>query len=76
MKRELLMGIYEKGYEKPSPIQEAAIPIALTGRNILARAKVKSINISFFTLYKVFNINYYCEHRMVLEKLVLFVFLY
>jgi ATP-dependent RNA helicase DDX6/DHH1 len=33
------MGIYEKGYEKPSPIQEEAIPIALTGRNILARAK-------------------------------------
>ena len=33
------MGIYEKGFEKPSPIQEAAIPIALTGRNILARAK-------------------------------------
>ena len=39
LKRELLMGIYEKGFEKPSPIQEEAIPIALTGRNILARAK-------------------------------------
>ncbi|CAB0002305.1 unnamed protein product [Nesidiocoris tenuis] len=37
--RELLMGIFEKGWEKPSPIQEASIPIALTGRNILARAK-------------------------------------
>lgn len=33
------MGIYEAGYEKPSPIQEAAIPVALTGRDILARAK-------------------------------------
>ena len=39
LKRELLMGIYEKGYEKPSPIQEEAIPIALAGRDILARAK-------------------------------------
>lgn len=39
LKRELLMGIFEKGFEKPSPIQEAAIPIALAGRNILARAK-------------------------------------
>lgn len=33
------MGIFEKGWEKPSPIQEASIPIALTGRDIVARAK-------------------------------------
>ncbi|KAL9065439.1 MAG: hypothetical protein Q9157_007475 [Trypethelium eluteriae] len=39
IKRELMMGIFEAGYEKPSPIQEAAIPVALTGRDILARAK-------------------------------------
>jgi len=39
LKRELLMGIYEAGFEKPSPIQEETIPVALTGRDILARAK-------------------------------------
>ncbi|WAR04736.1 DDX6-like protein [Mya arenaria] len=39
LKRDLLMGIFEKGWESPSPIQEASIPIALTGRDILARAK-------------------------------------
>lgn len=39
LKRELLMGIYEKGYENPSPIQEESIPIALAGKDILARAK-------------------------------------
>ena len=39
LKRELLMGIFEKGYENPSPIQEESIPMALTGKNILARAK-------------------------------------
>jgi len=39
LKRELLMGIFEKGYEKPSPIQEQSIPIALAGRDIMARAK-------------------------------------
>lgn len=33
------MGIFEKGWEKPSPIQEASIPIALSGKDILARAK-------------------------------------
>ncbi|KAL1972181.1 hypothetical protein VTN31DRAFT_7400 [Thermomyces dupontii] len=39
IKRELMMGIFEAGYEKPSPIQEETIPVALTGRDILARAK-------------------------------------
>ncbi len=39
LRRELLMGIFEAGFEKPSPIQEEAIPVALTGRDILARAK-------------------------------------
>nr|CAH8831350.1 unnamed protein product [Trichobilharzia regenti] len=39
LKRDLLKGIYEKGWESPSPIQESSIPIALTGRDILARAK-------------------------------------
>lgn len=33
------MGIFEKGWERPSPIQEAAIPIALSGKDVLARAK-------------------------------------
>lgn len=33
------MGIFEKGYEEPSPIQEESIPIALAGRDVLARAK-------------------------------------
>ena len=39
LKRELLMGIFEKGYEVPSPIQEESIPVALAGKHILARAK-------------------------------------
>ena len=39
LKKELLMGIFEKGFERPSPIQEEAIPIILTGKDVLARAK-------------------------------------
>jgi len=39
LKRELLKGIHEKGFDNPSPIQEEAIPPALKGRDILARAK-------------------------------------
>jgi len=37
--RELQKGIYMKGWENPSPIQEESIPIALSGRDVLARAK-------------------------------------
>jgi len=36
---ELLVGIFGMGWEKPSPIQEASIPMALSGSDILARAK-------------------------------------
>ena len=31
LSKEVQLGIYEKGYEKPSPIQEESIPIALKG---------------------------------------------
>ena len=31
LSRDLLMGIFEKGWEKPSPIQEASIGVALSG---------------------------------------------
>ncbi|EJC97706.1 DEAD-domain-containing protein [Fomitiporia mediterranea MF3/22] len=39
LRRELLMGIFEAGFERPSPIQEEAIPVALSKRDVLARAK-------------------------------------
>jgi len=31
LKRDLLKGIFEMGWETPSPIQEEAVPIALAG---------------------------------------------
>lgn len=39
LRRELQMGIFEMGFEKPSPVQEEAIPVALQGKDVLARAK-------------------------------------
>jgi ATP-dependent RNA helicase DDX6/DHH1 len=39
LKRPLMMGLHEKGFEKPSPIQELSIPIQLGGHDVLARAK-------------------------------------
>eukprot|EP01013_Petalomonas_cantuscygni_P006021 TRINITY_DN1686_c0_g3_i1.p1 TRINITY_DN1686_c0_g3~~TRINITY_DN1686_c0_g3_i1.p1 ORF type:complete len:539 (+),score=74.89 TRINITY_DN1686_c0_g3_i1:143-1618(+) len=39
LRRELLMGLYELGFERPSPVQESCIPVALANRDIIARAK-------------------------------------
>ncbi|CAE6447801.1 unnamed protein product [Rhizoctonia solani] len=50
LRRELLMGIFEAGFERPSPIQEEAIPVALTQRDILARAKNGTGKTAAFTI--------------------------
>lgn len=39
LRRQLLLGIYQKGFERCSPVQEATIPFALSGNDLLARAK-------------------------------------
>lgn len=57
LKRELLMGIFEKGWEDPSPIQEESIPVALVGRDILARAKNGTGKTGAFTIPTLERIN-------------------
>ncbi|CAJ0880448.1 10413_t:CDS:2, partial [Entrophospora sp. SA101] len=57
LKRELLMGIFEAGFERPSPIQEESIPIALTGRDILARAKNGTGKTAAFVIPSLEKIN-------------------
>ncbi|EAR94198.1 DEAD/DEAH-box helicase (macronuclear) [Tetrahymena thermophila SB210] len=39
LKIELLRGIVEKGWDKPSPVQEETIPLTIAGSSIIARAK-------------------------------------
>lgn len=39
LKRDILKGAYEIGWEEPSPIQEETIHLTLIGRDIIARAK-------------------------------------
>lgn len=39
LKHDLLLGIVDKNFHDPSPVQEECIPIALLGKNIVARAK-------------------------------------
>ena len=51
------MGIYEAGFEKPSPIQEETIPVVLTGRDILARAKKGTGKTAAFVIPTLERIN-------------------
>jgi len=39
LSRPLLAGIYELGFERPSPVQEQCIPFVLQGKSVLTRAK-------------------------------------
>lgn len=39
LKRDLLKGIYELGWERPSPIQEETLPAILGGFDVMARGK-------------------------------------
>lgn len=39
LSNDVQLGIYEMGFEAPSPIQEEAIPSIINGRNIIAKAK-------------------------------------
>jgi ATP-dependent RNA helicase DDX6/DHH1 len=49
LRRELLMGIYTVGFEKPSPIQETSLPYSLAGQDILARAKNGTGKVGLFS---------------------------
>jgi ATP-dependent RNA helicase DDX6/DHH1 len=39
IKKDILKGLYKKGFDRPSPVQEAVIPIALAGKDVIYRAK-------------------------------------
>ena len=46
----LVKAVEEKGYSKPSPIQEKAIPHILAGKDILASAQTGTGKTAGFTL--------------------------
>jgi DEAD/DEAH box helicase len=61
LRRELLMGIFEKGFEKPSPVQEEAIPVILQNRNVLARAKNGTGKTAAYIIRKWATRHYCCS---------------
>lgn len=46
----LLQAVHEAGYKQPTPIQEKAIPMALTGRDLMASAQTGTGKTAGFTL--------------------------
>ena len=50
LRAELLRAVSEKGYDKPSPIQEQAIPIILEGRDLMGGAQTGTGKTAGFTL--------------------------
>jgi ATP-dependent RNA helicase DDX6/DHH1 len=60
------MAIYEKGFEKPSPIQEKTIPLACLGRDILARAKNGTGKTASFIIPAIEKIDHSKNHVQVL----------
>lgn len=39
LSKDVNLGIYEMGYDHPSPVQEEAIPYIIDGKNVIAKAK-------------------------------------
>src|SRR5665213_1876835 len=47
---EVLKAVTDAGYETPTPIQEQAIPVAMTGRDVLGIAQTGTGKTAAFTL--------------------------
>ena len=47
---EILRAVKEEGYPSPTPVQEQAIPIALAGRDLIARAQTGTCKTAAFAL--------------------------
>lgn len=57
LKEELLRGIYAFGYEKPSVIQQKAIPSVVSGRDIIAQAQSGTGKTATFSIGMLQNID-------------------
>jgi len=62
----LLKAVKELGYEKPSPIQEQAIPFLLDGRDIIGQAQTGTGKTAAFVLPILANIDPKSSHTQVL----------
>ena len=54
---EIKKAVKEQGYDKPSPIQEKAIPLVLAGHDLMAAAQTGTGKTAGFTLPMLHNLN-------------------
>jgi ATP-dependent RNA helicase DeaD len=66
LSEQLLKEIKSLGYEKPSPIQERAIPVLLDGRDILGQAQTGTGKTAAFALPLIDNLDLKASHVQVL----------
>ncbi|RMA80041.1 DEAD/DEAH box helicase [Umboniibacter marinipuniceus] len=66
LSEQLLKEIKSLGYEKPSPIQERAIPVLLDGRDILGQAQTGTGKTAAFALPLIDNLDLKANHIQVL----------
>lgn len=62
----VLQGIAEQNFEKPTPVQARAIPLAVQGRDILARAKTGSGKTAAYLLpiiHSILKRKAVCSHQ-------------
>ncbi|MEM6299901.1 MAG: DEAD/DEAH box helicase, partial [Bacteroidota bacterium] len=58
LNRQLLNAIEEAGYEKPTPVQEKAIPLALAGHDLIAIAQTGTGKTAAFLLPMLMKLKY------------------
>ncbi len=58
LNRQLLNAIEEAGYEKPTPVQEKAIPLALAGHDLIAVAQTGTGKTAAFLLPTLMKLKY------------------
>lgn len=66
IKRDILKGAFEMGWEDPSPIQEDTIHLALAGKDIIARAKNGTGKTGAFSIPVLSRINENIEYPQAL----------
>jgi ATP-dependent RNA helicase RhlE len=73
LSKELVQAVSDKGYTTPTPIQEQAIPVVLSGKDVMAAAQTGTGKTAAFTLPLIqrFSTNYKAPRANHIKALVL-----
>ncbi len=71
LKAELLRAVSEQGYDRPTPIQERAIPFVMDGRDVMASAQTGTGKTAAFTLPLLHRLSERAGHQRHPRALIL-----